>query len=195
MIQMILFFDTETTGLPLSWKRPYTEVENWPRVIQVAWLLYDLRGELKKSRMAIIYPQGFDIPEEASAIHGINTEMACEKGEFIEDILLEFDADLEGCEEVVAHNIAFDEKVMMAEYCRMKQETFLMERPRRCTMRSATRFCAIPHAYGRMGYKWPKLSELHIKLFGEDFEGAHDALADIEATARCYWKLKDLHLM
>jgi DNA polymerase-3 subunit epsilon len=192
---MILFFDTETTGLPLNWKRPHTEVENWPRVIQIAWLLYDEQGELHKSRMAIVFPQSFDIPDEAAAIHGITTEMACEKGEYVEDVLDEFERDLVQVDRVVAHNISFDEKVMMAEYCRLKMVTKLETITRQCTMRASTRFCAIPHAYGQMGFKWPKLSELHIKLFGEDFEGAHDALADIEATARCYWKLKDLHLI
>lgn len=161
----------------------------------MAWLIYDEGGTLQKSRMAIIYPQGFDIPEEASAIHGISTQMASEKGEFVEDVLLEFEQDLQRVERVVAHNIAFDEKVMMAEYHRLGETTQLETIEKCCTMRHSTRWCAIPHAYGRMGYKWPKLSELHIKLFGEDFEGAHDALADIEATARCYWKLKDLHLI
>jgi hypothetical protein len=59
-------------------------------------------------------------------------------------------------------------------------------------MESSVDYCKIESKYG---YKWPKLSELHIKLFGEDFEGAHNALADIEATAKCFWKLRDLKLM
>jgi DNA polymerase III epsilon subunit-like protein len=40
------------------------------------------------------------------------------------------------------------------------------------------------------GHKWPKLSELHQKLFGVTFEEAHDAAVDIEATAKCFWELK-----
>jgi DNA polymerase III epsilon subunit-like protein len=40
-----------------------------------------------------------------------------------------------------------------------------------------------------LGGKYPKLKELHQFLFGEDFSNAHDAMADIEATKRCFLKL------
>ncbi len=36
-----VFFDTETTGLPLNWKAPVTELENWPRLIQLAYIVYN----------------------------------------------------------------------------------------------------------------------------------------------------------
>ena len=39
---MYLFFDTETTGLPRSWKAPITDSNNWPRLVQIAWLVFDL---------------------------------------------------------------------------------------------------------------------------------------------------------
>lgn len=54
-------------------------------------------------------------------------------------------------------------------------------------MLTATNYCRIPGLYG---YKWPKLSELHIKLFGVDFDDAHDASVDINATEKCFWELK-----
>jgi hypothetical protein len=54
-------------------------------------------------------------------------------------------------------------------------------------MKASTDFCALPGSYG---YKWPKLSELHMKLFDEDFEEAHDASVDITACAKCFWELK-----
>jgi DNA polymerase III subunit epsilon len=192
---MILFFDTETTGLPLSWKRPASDVQNWPRVVQVAWLIYSEQGEKVSQRMAIIYPNGYEIPEEAAAVHGITTQMAMEKGEYIEDILLEFEAALKTVNEVVAHNMAFDEKVLLAEFYRYNEPTEFLNKKLVCTMKASTNFCALPAPYGRGAYKWPKLSELHEKLFGESFDGAHDALVDIEACARCYWKLKDHHLL
>jgi len=37
--------------------------------------------------------------------------------------------------------------------------------------------------------KWPKLIELHEKLFNEPFANAHDAMADISATRRCFFEL------
>ncbi|KAF0237889.1 MAG: DNA polymerase III subunit [Prolixibacteraceae bacterium] len=41
---MYLFFDTETTGLPKNWKAPVTDLNNWPRLVQLAYLLYDSDG-------------------------------------------------------------------------------------------------------------------------------------------------------
>ena len=49
------------------------------------------------------------------------------------------------------------------------------------------KFCKIP---GKYGYKWPTLSELHLKLFDFDFEGAHDALLDVKACAKCLFELE-----
>jgi DNA polymerase III epsilon subunit-like protein len=60
-------------------------------------------------------------------------------------------------------------------------------------MKNSTQYCRINGRYGE--YKWPTLSELHKKLFGYDFEKAHNALADIEATAKCFWKMRGLNLI
>lgn len=42
---------------------------------------------------------------------------------------------------------------------------------------------------GKTGNKPPKLMELNVSLFGTDFEGAHRAEADAEATMNCALKL------
>ena len=57
-------------------------------------------------------------------------------------------------------------------------------------MKCSADFCAIPSNSPYGGYKWPKLEELYRKLFGYTFDGAHDALADVEATRKCYFELK-----
>ena len=54
-------------------------------------------------------------------------------------------------------------------------------------MLSATDYCQLP---GRYGFKWPTLQELHSTLFNESFDGAHDALSDVRACARCFFELK-----
>ena len=36
-------FDTETTGLPKEYDAPYTDIDNWPRLVQLAWIVYDYR--------------------------------------------------------------------------------------------------------------------------------------------------------
>jgi len=56
-------------------------------------------------------------------------------------------------------------------------------------MQSSTNFCKIDGPYG---YKWPKLSELHYKLFQKDFKEAHNAAIDINAIAKCFWELRRL---
>lgn len=190
---MILFFDTETNGLPYSWSAPLEELDNWPRLVQLAWLKYTEDGSEISRGNKIIYPEDFDIPEEASSIHGITVERAMEEGEYLIDVVDEFLNDLQDVNLLVAHNMAFDEKIMGAELLRLQKDVLALDLPKQCTMKSSTRFCNIPGRYG--GLKWPKLSELHQILFGEEFENAHDALADIEACARCYWKLKGLHLV
>ena len=42
---MFLIFDTETTGLPKRWDSPLSDLENWPRCVQLAWQLHDEKGE------------------------------------------------------------------------------------------------------------------------------------------------------
>ena len=59
---MFLIFDTETTGLPKDWNAPITDLDNWPRVVQLAWQIHDSEGKLIEVQDHIIYPDGFDIP-------------------------------------------------------------------------------------------------------------------------------------
>jgi len=184
---MYLFFDTETTGLPRNWKAPVTDLDNWPRMIQIAWILCDTQGNRLSTEVFIIKPVGFTIPEEASNIHGITTVKALSDGLALMDVLTKFKAAVERAIYIVAHNISFDEKIMGAELLRNEVDSNFENTRKLCTMKSSTEYCKIPGMYG---YKWPTLSELHIKLFGEGFEDAHDALVDISVTEKCFWELR-----
>jgi len=42
----------------------------------------------------------------------------------------------------------------------------------------------------RTNYKWPKLTELHEKLFGQLPAVSHNSLADVHACLRCYLKMR-----
>jgi DNA polymerase III epsilon subunit-like protein len=189
---MFLFFDTETTGLPLNWKAPVTKLDNWPRMVQIAWLLYDLKGVKMDGQSYIIKPEGYKIPADVAKIHRITTEIAINEGHDLTKVLNIFAELVEEAEIIVAHNISFDEKIVGAEFLRKKVKNSFFDKKRVCTMLSSTDYCKINGPYG---YKWPKLSELHYKLFGADFEEAHNAEVDIHATARCFWKLKELGVM
>ncbi len=185
---MYLFFDTETAGLPKNWKAPVHRINNWPRLVQVAWLLYDEDGNLHETADYIIKPEGFRIPVASTNIHGISTEKALAEGEDIEVVLNKLDDVVRKARYLVAHNMNFDVNILGAEFIRAAIDSDFYDKTRICTMKSSTHYCAIP---GRYGYKWPTLTELHEKLFDQDFAEAHNALADIEATARCFWELKE----
>lgn len=185
---MFLFFDTETTGLPRDWNAPVTQVENWPRLVQLAWLLFDREGHKLEGAEHLIKPEGFVIPAESSRVHGITTEQALAEGVSLRSALEEFAAKIAAAELLVAHNMSFDEKIMGAEFLRSEIASGLFTTERVCTMLSSIEFCALPASNGK-GYKWPRLSELHLKLFGEDFADAHDALVDTSACARCFFEL------
>lgn len=189
---MYLFFDTETTGLPRSFKAPVTNLDNWPRLVQIAWLQYSQKGERIIGKDYIIKPEGFTIPTEASNIHGISTERANKEGVSLDMVLKEFSRLINESSFLVAHNMNFDEKIVGSEFLRNSVQNDLFKTARLCTMKASTDYCKIPGPYG---FKWPKLSELHSILFGSVFEEAHNAAADIEACARCFWELKKRDIM
>jgi len=186
---MYLFFDTETTGLPKNWKAPISKLDNWPRLVQLAYLYYDNNGNKISGGDFIIKPEGFIIPKDASEVHGITTKKAIEEGQPLTGVLKEFNALINEAEYLVAHNMQFDEKIVGAEFLRNGMRNSIASKNKICTMQSTINFCAIKNAYG---YKYPKLSELYFKLFKTTFEDAHNAAVDITATAKCFWELKRL---
>ncbi|MBU0470423.1 MAG: 3'-5' exonuclease [Nanoarchaeota archaeon] len=189
---MYLFFDTETTGLPKRWKAPLSDLDNWPRLVQLAWILYDHSGNEVERSNHIIRPEGFIIPKDVEKIHGISTERAYWEGVPLRKALEKFSTALTESKQVIAHNISFDEKILGAEFLREEMKHTLFDKPRICTKEISTEFCRLP---SKKGYKWPTLSELHTILFEEDFKNAHNALNDVEACARCFFELKKRNVL
>ena len=190
---MYLFFDTETTGLPRNWKAPVTDLDNWPRMVQLAWLYYDSDGNRIDGGDAIIRPEGYTIPAEASRLHGITTERAREEGLPLRQVLGHFHELITEAGVLVAHNISFDEKIVGSELLRAGMTNPITGKEQICTMLRSAAYVGIPGNYG--GPKWPKLSELHYKLFRTGFDEAHNASVDITATAKCFWELRRLGLL
>ena len=185
---MYLIFDTETTGLPQNWKAPLTDFNNWPRCVQLAWQVHDVEGKLVDVKNYIIKPEGYDIPFNAEKIHGISTGRANKQGMPLAEVLAEFVTDVEKCKFVVGHNVSFDNSIVGCELLRKDMPNLLADFPALDTKDDATNYCAIPGGRGGK-FKWPSLTELHTKLFGEAFAEAHNASADVEATARCFLEL------
>jgi len=186
---MYLIFDTETTGLPKNFNAPVTDSDNWPRCIQLAWQVHNDMGELVEVKNFIIKPEGFDIPFNATKIHGISTERAIKQGQDLSFVLEEFNKSLEQVDFVIGHNVNFDINIVGAEFHRIQTETKLMEMGKldSCSEKTAT-LCQIPGGRGGK-FKLPKLQELHQILFNEEFAEAHNASADVEATTRCFLEL------
>ena len=90
---MFLVFDTETTGLPKKWNAPVSDIDNWPRCVQLAWQLHDIKGKLISNHSYLIVPQNFNIPFEAEKIHGISTDLALKIGKNINEVLELFISD------------------------------------------------------------------------------------------------------
>ncbi|MCD6090489.1 MAG: DNA polymerase III subunit alpha [Bacteroidales bacterium] len=191
---MFLIFDTETTGLPIDYKASYKNTENWPRMVQISWQIHDVRGNLIEVKNYIIKPENYQIPYSVVKVHGITTERAMQQGVDLDFVLNEFNKALEQCIYVVGHNIEFDVNVLGAEYVRKEITTQLHKRKTLDTKDDSTEYCALPGGRGG-GFKWPKLEELHEKLFGEKFSGAHNAAADVEATTRCFLELIRLEII
>lgn len=187
----ILFFDTETTGIPKNWNEPVHNLNSWPRLVQLAWQVYDENECLIEEHDFIVKPKGFSIPIESTNIHKITTEKANEVGEDLDIVLQLFYKSIKESNLLVAHNYSYDFSIMGSELLRNGYNNILEKKENICTMKSSTDFCKIPGPYG---YKWPKLEELYSILFNASFN-AHNALDDIRATARCYWELISLGII
>lgn len=185
-MKKILFFDCETNGLPIDYKASYTDVNNWPRVIQLAWILTDEQGLILNQNCALIRPDGWEMPTEPFwTDNGYSQEKSMAEGIPIKNVLNQLLLDKQQAEILVAHNLNFDHRIVWAEYIRNRME------PRSglhkiCTMMKSTNYCQLP---GKRGYKWPTLTELHTKLFNAGFDKAHDAMADVAACMTCFFEL------
>jgi DNA polymerase-3 subunit epsilon len=198
----VLVFDTETTGLPKERNASITSPELWPHILQLSYILYDTDTKkimTCKDHLIKIGPK-IEITPGSFAIHGITPSACKRKGILIESALNEFNVYLNQADIVIGHNISFDKRMIMVECIRNKiRQQFTINGIRKfecCTMKCFTELCAIEvenPATGEKYFKFPKLSELHMKLFNVMPKSLHDALADVLICLRCYVYEKHQH--
>lgn len=196
MVYLVL--DTETTGITPSdsdgCTPHYTKLEfyNFSRILQFSWCIIDQKDTVVKIQDHIV---SNDFKISNSHIHGITSEICAEKGIEIEEIITKFATDLKDIRLLVGHNPYFDLNIIKSEAHRILVHTENTELKQKCefvisqldrievfdTMSSATML--------KISSKYPKLTELYKLLFNEDFIGAHNAMNDILATARCFLKM------
>lgn len=183
------FYDTETTGLPKEYAVTAENYKQWPRIIQLAWIVCNHEGELLDSFCHLIKPEGWVVPSEPFwADKGYTTAKNEAFGVPIQAALEKFIIARKSHPFTVGYNLGFDRLMVRSELYRMGRNPNFKAR-KICTMVASTDYVRLPGRSGK-SFKWPKLEELYKFLFDEELIGAHDALIDIKATAKCFFEMK-----
>ena len=194
---MLLFFDTETTGLP-DWHKP-SEAPHQPRIVQLAAILTNQFNVMQGAMNVIIRPSGFEIPEEAHEIHGITTEKALRFGVPIDQALAHFFSLSARADKVIAHGVNFDKRMVRIEQHRAGADEAELDawkgKPGLCTQVLASPICKLPptakmRQAGRNKFKTPKLGEAYERIVGKPFVEKHDALHDARACRAVYFAIQ-----
>ena len=173
----LLFFDTETTGLPKNRDPAHKGPGNWPHMVSISWVLQD--GGRIDRKTFIIRPE-WEIPADSIAIHGITQERAMRDGVPLKNVLAMFTS-IEH-DYIIGHNLDFDLNVVI-NACLWDAGISMPRFMRQfCTMRMSTELLRIPYGNGRSGYKPPKLAELYEHVLGKKpvQELLHSSMYDTE---------------
>ncbi|WP_167855221.1 3'-5' exonuclease [Hymenobacter wooponensis] len=190
MKEYLLFVDTETTGLPQRWNKPYSAERNWPYIAQLAWGVYTPDGELVKAENHYLRVPAGRMQASAVAIHGLTPEFLQEQGQDPRAVLEMLRQDLLTYQPlVVGHYLQLDFHVIGAGFYRAGLENPLAALPTLCTMQ-------LTHiSPPQQGRRYLRLGELHEQLFHTPMVLQHDAWADAQATAHCYFEMQRQHLL
>lgn len=192
----VLVFDTETTGLPVSYNPPLTDLSKWPHIVQLSFIVFDTLNKdvLEYTDHIIKLHKDVLITPESVAIHKITMEESQRDGIPIQVALQEFTNACNGIDLIIGHNIQFDKNLITVEFQRNNMKNCLYKdgRPLNefCTMKKTVDLCKLPFVNKNntvmLHYKWPTLAELHYHLFNSKPTGTHNAIADVMICLRCY---------
>lgn len=192
-----LFYDTETTGLPL-FHEP-SEDPRQPHIVQLAAALVDLDSRRTIASMdVIVRPDGWEVPAEVAAIHGITTEHARAVG-VAEATALRMLVGLYNARKRIAHNEQFDARIIRIGLKRHDvglDPDVWKAGPSECTQALSTPILKLPptekmRAAGRMHNKSANLGEAYRYFTGNELVGAHSAMVDVQACMTVYFAIKD----
>ena len=182
----IFVFDTETTWF-INKKESSLEVQ--PHIVQFAWILWEIKDGkfVEEKKVNILINPKSPIPYAASQVHHIY-DIDVKNAPFIEDLIEEIISYINDPDIIIWHNIEYDIDMIKLELKRLNLEYKFNPKQIICTMKTTIDYCALEWNWNR--FKYPKLWELHKKVFWEYFIWAHDALVDVEATLRCFIELQ-----
>ncbi len=177
----ILVFDTETSGLNPQWNV----------ILQLSYQVVDSDSWTTQKTVNHYFAWPEDksrVTWEAINVNGLTEEVLGSKQLSNRKAALEeFVKDKDSCDLLVAHNLEFDKKFIIAA-CREEGVKFASSGWSKSydTMKRTTSFCQIPKDWGS-GYKWPKLTEL-ANCLGVDYShiALHDSSGDVELTKLCF---------
>jgi DNA polymerase III epsilon subunit-like protein len=206
MSSLILIFDVETSGL-IPKGEPALDI--CPYILQLSFIVFNVETLKIEQRYNnyINVPSKVQILPEIEMLTGI-TRAKCNSGVVVVEALNAlYDAYMK-CTKIIAHNIDFDSKMIRVELarnpgrktrhlCELLNSGFELanKKERYCTMGNSIELCSIVvEAIDRKGQtyqykKFPKLSELHQKLFGVIPENLHDSMVDTMVCLKCYMKM------
>lgn len=198
MQNLALFYDTETSGLPLF--NDPSEDPRQPHIVQLGACLVDLDSRKVISSLdVIVRPDGWEIPDDVAKVHGITTEYAREVG-IPENVAVQMLVDLWDTRLRIAHNESFDARILRIGIMRaVGHELADHWKAGRaaCTQGLSTPHCKLPptpkmRAAGRNHYKSANLGEAYLHFTGKPLEGAHSAMVDVRACMAVYFAVQDM---
>ena len=177
----IIFMDFETTGIP-DWKQPSGD-ECQPHIVQIGAIVAnaDTREALQVWE-TIIRPDGWEIPQDMTDIHGISNEQAMDEG-IPEQDALEIFLGMWGGRKRVAFNTTFDNRIIRIATKRFSAENVIDD------WKAGEYECAMQLARKDMGVKSVKLVDAYLHYFNAEFEGQHTAMADARAAMAIYFAI------
>ncbi len=202
---LILFFDTETNGLPWNRHASYKNTENWPAILQISWQVWNISKQgqaqcLNRVNTYISPSSDLKWDAEAAKIHKLSLEELKAKGKPIQTILNWFASDCREVDLVVAHNMKFDKMALWAEFMRTGLDPVLIWPEKElCTMNATIAICKIPgkNPTPEDPYKWPRLSEVFQFLWPTAAlpTTLHDANTDVKLLIQCLKELVQRRLV
>jgi DNA polymerase III epsilon subunit-like protein len=174
-------FDFETSGLPKG-RKPVTQETlgqyDTCRAVSLSAARFSSKGRLVDTFDAMILPTDFSISPGSIAIHGITEDMARSRGRPFLQVFTDFMTFIgPRTKTLIAHNAKFDTSVLRSEMLRHNIDLSLIEDLNfRCTL----------ELYRERFLKPIRLGVLYEEIFGEQFENAHNSLADCIACGRVY---------
>lgn len=186
-MRRLFIYDTETSGFPNGKYSPGEPKQAW--ICQLGGRLINEVGDTLLTVNVLQQTYGREIGKIPLGIHKKTPAMCDRFGldkDSIYDTLL---AIFKLTDIAICHNVNFDGK-MLGLFAASFKSTELLDQlnatPSFCTMAATTKLCGLTQKNGYTP-KWPKLEELHKFLFnGDEFANAHDAMADVDATYRCF---------